>query len=319
MEQSNTRGIAPAPSNHLLQLMRRHPLLCFFLLAFALSWGYWGLIWVPLHLPGLLFPLAGFLGPTASAFLMTAITSGKPGVLRLLRGYVHWRVGVQWYLVTLLGVPALMLLCYLVMPGALAAFRAPAPRFLLVYLAIFIGVLLRGGPLGEEPGWRGFVLPRLQQRFGPLGGTIIVGVLWAFWHLPLFFGPLSPANTGPGSTFVSASISFVEFLIGATAFSVLMTWVLNNSRGSVLLAILLHNGLDTSGSAFSMLFPSLSMYYVPVSFQTLGLALVFGVVALVIIVATRGCLSYDRYQRETALPAPKARVDQEPVASGKSV
>jgi hypothetical protein len=127
-------------------------------------------------------------------------------------------------------------------------------------------------------------------------------VLWAFWHLPMFF---APEYTGPGSTFVSVSISFVEFLIGLTAASILMTWVFNNTRGSVLLAIMFHNSMDTSGAAFSTLFPSSSVsspYYVPVSFQTLGVALVFGVAALVIIVATRGQLSYERYQREVVVP-----------------
>ena len=105
-------------------VLARHPLVSFFLLAFAFTWGYFWLILVPLNLPGPLFAL-GAAGPTVSAFLVLALTSGKPGVLRLLRSMVHWRVGVQWYLVTLLGVPALMLLSYLVVPGGLADFRAP--------------------------------------------------------------------------------------------------------------------------------------------------------------------------------------------------
>jgi len=67
----------------LLESMRRHPLICFFLLAFALSWAYWLLIWAPLHLPHFLFPVVAYIGPTVSAFLMTAIISGRPGVLLL--------------------------------------------------------------------------------------------------------------------------------------------------------------------------------------------------------------------------------------------
>jgi uncharacterized protein len=87
-------------------LLARHPLVFFFLLAFVFSWVYWGL-WKALQLPDhLLF--VGAAGPTVSAFSVLAITSGKPAVLSLLRSYVHWRVGVQWYLVTLIGFPVLM-------------------------------------------------------------------------------------------------------------------------------------------------------------------------------------------------------------------
>jgi uncharacterized protein len=284
-------------------LLARHPLVSFFLLAFAFTWGYWWLIWAPLQLSAPLFQLGGF-GPTAAAFFMLAITSGKPGVLRLLRSYVQWRVGVKWYLVMLLAVPALMLIAFLVIPGALADFRAPGPSFLLFYFSTFAWALvLGGGPLGEEPGWRGFALPRLQQLYGPLVGTLIVGALWALWHLPLFFGPVSPKYVGPDATVISVCIAFTEFLIAVTGFSVLMTWVFNNSRGSVLLAILLHVSFDTSGVALSTLFPNDSPYYVPVCFQTLGGAVVFGAAALVIIVATRGQLGYPRYRREAELPS----------------
>src|SRR5262249_28947412 len=95
-------------------LLARHPLVLFFLLAFAFSWANWELVGV-LQLPGPLMAL-GALGPSASAFLVLATTWGKPGVLRWLRSFVHWRVGVQWYLVTLIGVPLLMVLSYLVVP-----------------------------------------------------------------------------------------------------------------------------------------------------------------------------------------------------------
>jgi uncharacterized protein len=284
-------------------LLARHPLVSYFLLAFALSWGYWWLIWAPLDLPGVLLPLGGYLGPAVSAFLVAAISAGKPGVLGLLRSCVRWRVGVPWYLVALLGVPALMLIAYLIIPGAPADFRAPDSSLLLVFLTTFAIVLIAGGPLGEEIGWRGFALPRLQRRYGPLVGTLIVGALWACWHLPIFFGPASPRFVGPDATFVGASISFAEFLIGLTGFSVLMTWVLNNARGSALLAILLHMMFDVSGVVLSTLFPNHSPYYVPVCFQTLGGAVVFGAAALVIIVATRGQLGYPRYRREVELPA----------------
>jgi uncharacterized protein len=210
-------------------LLARHPLVFFFLLAFLFSWVYWGL-WKALQLPEPLF-VVGAAGPTVSAFVVLAITSGKPGVLRLLRSYVHWRVGVQWYVVALIGVPVLMVLAYAVLPGALADFVAPDWSFVPFYLSQFAITLFipPRGPLLEEGGWRGFALPRLQRLHGPLVGTLILGALWALWHGPFYFGPLS--LTGPNATFVSTGIAFVEYSIGAIGVAVVMTWVFNNTGG----------------------------------------------------------------------------------------
>jgi hypothetical protein len=119
-------------------------------------------------------------------------------------------------------------------------------------------------------------------------------VIWASWHLPAYFGPL--ALTGPDATFLGTSIYFVEYLIGIIGFSFVMTWVFNNTQGSVLMAILVHAGLDLS--TFEALFPSTAKLGLsPISLQ-LGLAIFFGIAALVIIIATRGRLSYERYERE---------------------
>jgi CAAX protease family protein len=165
MELANTRGQSTVPSNSLPQVLRRHPLLFYFLLAFGLTWAY--------ELPALMlwhvncyvpWMAPAFFGPTPSALLMTAVLEGKPGVGRLLRGYVLWRVGLRWYFFVLLGIPALVLLSVLTVPGAVATFRAPAPLFLLTSLLFYIVPLAFSGPLGEEAGWRGFALPHLQQR-----------------------------------------------------------------------------------------------------------------------------------------------------------
>jgi len=115
------------------------------------------------------------------------------------------------------------------------------------------------------------------------------------WHLPFFFGPL--ARTGPETTFISAGVALVEFSIGLTGLSVVIAWVLNNCRGSTLMAILLHACFDSSGVAMIALFPSTLPYYLPI-YQTLGIAIVFSVAALVLIIVTRGDLGYQRYQRE---------------------
>ena len=284
-------------------VIARHPLVSFFLLAFLISWGWWGL-WQALQLPTPLIYVRT-AGPTIAAFVVLAITLGRPGVLGLLRSYVHWRVGVRWYLLTLIGVPVLVFLSYVVVPGALADVVAPDWSFVPSYLGAFaFSVFLAGGPLLEEGGWRGFALPRLQRLSGPLVGTLILGVLWGLWHLPAYFGPL--ALTGPDATFLITGITFVEYLIGIIGFSFVMSWVFNNTGGSVLMAILLHAVLDAA-PAFAVLSPSTKTDFSPISL-TLGMAIVFGIAALVIIIATRGRLSYQRYEREVELPAASGTV-----------
>ena len=153
-----------------------------------------------------------------------------------------------------------------------------------------MSVTISIAPMWEEIGWRGFAQPRMQRRYGPVVGTLILGALWGVWHLPFFFGPL--ARTGPDATFVSASIALVEFSIGLTGLSVVMAWVLNNCGGSTLMAILLHACFDSSGLAMVTLFPSTPPYYLPIHYQTLGIAIVFSAAALVLIIATRGDLGY---------------------------
>jgi membrane protease YdiL (CAAX protease family) len=274
-------------------LLTRYPVVLFFLLSFVLTWGYFWLIFTPLGLADSLRALGGF-GPAIAAFLVLAITSGKPGVLGLLRSIVHWRVGVRWYLLALLGLPVLNLLAFLVIPGTVSDLAAPDSRLFRLYLSeMAISLTIGVAPLWEEIGWRGFGLPRMQRLHGPVVGTLFLGALWGLWHLPFFFGPL--AQTGPDATFAGATIALVEFSIGLMGLSVVMTWVLNNCGGSTLLAILLHAAFDSSGLALGVtLFPSTSPYYLPVHYQTLGIAIVYGVVALILIVWTRGKLGYKR-------------------------
>jgi uncharacterized protein len=163
-------------------LIARHPLVFFFTLTCLLTWGWDMLSWaLALQLTPRILNIVSASAPTVVAFLILAITSGKPGVLRLLRSYVRWRVGVQWYLVAVIGVAVLIFLSMAVVPGVLAEFVAPDWSFVPLYLSSFVFVLFLppGGPLLEEGGWRGFALPRLQRLHGPLVGTLILGALWS--------------------------------------------------------------------------------------------------------------------------------------------
>jgi membrane protease YdiL (CAAX protease family) len=308
MELTHTRGQVTGPSNRLVQMMRRHPLLCYFLIALGFSWAYELIVYGILHLPEASIGRAFILGPTFAAFLMMAITEGKPGVRCLLRRCVLWRVGIPWYLFVLLGVPVLVLLGFFVLPGAVAAFRAPAPAFALSYLELFI-LIFFATSLFEEPGWRGFALPRLQQRSGPLVGTLLLGALWALWHLPLFLFVPGGFN-GAGTGFVGIMVSYAAFSVGIVALAVIITWVFNNARGSLLLVMLLHTSYDTAYSVvLPKLFPSLPVTPLINGLGNLNIVLI--VVAVLVIVATRGRLGYQRYQRETALPAPVTDKEQE--------
>jgi uncharacterized protein len=271
----------------LISHVKRHPLLWYFLLAFGLTWMCHTLVLGILRLPfdGGAAGLGSFAGPTLAAFAVTALAEGKQGILDLLRRYVRWRVSPVWYLVALLGIPALFLLGVLVQqPAAIGSFRAPTLAVVLSSLAIYLHILVLGGPLGEEPGWRGFALPRLQRRFGPLRGTLWLGVLHGVWHLPLYLYVPGYNRAEPG--LLGAASSFGTFLIGAIALSVVFTWMFNNTRGSLLPAILLHASINTAGM-FMQLFPGISPAQ-PDLVRPVALV----AVALVIVAATRTRLGY---------------------------
>ena len=183
---------------------------------------------------------------------------------------------------------------YLVVPRGSAAFHAIlAPAFFASYLTTYIVYFIIGGPLGEEPGWRGFALPRLQWQYGPLVGTLILGVLWSLWHLPLMI--LIPGYNGSGTGFIGILIPFLEFLIEIVALTVIITWVFNNVLGSLLLTMLLHGSLNTAGNTIPKLAPTLPQRSLVQPIEILFLV----VSALLIIVLTRGYLSYQWYHQET--------------------
>lgn len=259
---------------------RAFPLVAFFVLAYALSW----IILVPAGL-GLLPDSAGILswlppfGPAVAAFVVTALTGGRSAVGQLLRRLIQWRVGVGWYLLVLLGIPLVELLGAFAVLGSVplgdlarnwsVIFIGYLPA--VVYVAIFTG-------LGEETGWRGLALPRLQDRHGPLFATAVLSVLWAAWHLPnVLFG----GWTG---------LSFSLWMAATVASAFIYTWVYNHTGGSILLAALLHGAINGSTVLVMGLLPGLDdALRVPLYG---ALALAFTIVALVLVVATRGRLGY---------------------------
>ncbi len=297
-----TRRQAMGSANRLAQLVRRYPLASYFLLAFGYTWTYELTVYRTLLPPSynLFTALLDFgftLGPTLAAFLVIAATQGRAGIRQVLRRCALWRVGIAWYLLAFLVAPALVLIVVLFLPGALSVFRLPEPSFWLTVPLIYLLFLVAEGALGEEPGWRGFALPHLQRRFGPLRGTFLLGVLWGLWHLPMFFIPGSDwyALSIVGAGVAGHLTAFVAFCVWVTGMSIVITWVFNNTRGSLLLVMFMHASNNAATFVILTLFP---LSPDKVSLLLPGLVLAWVVVALLVIAATRGRLSYQCYSRE---------------------
>jgi membrane protease YdiL (CAAX protease family) len=291
MNTSNELRQSTSSPRNLQQMMRQHPLFSFFLLAYAFSWilsipfilSQWNIL--PNVQPYQIFFIIKSFGPALAAYIMCRVTEGQAGWQYLRSLIRQWRVGWQWYLVILLGVPALMLLGIAVLPGAVASFSGVPPNFLISYLISFILIFFGGGPLGEEPGWRGFALPRLQSRYGALRANLLLGILWTCWHLPDF---LTVAQKGgPGADLSILFSGFLVFLLEVMALTFIFTWVFNHTGGSVFIAILLHTSYNTFGNAVQPLFPASIV-------TTTDLPFVIAVVvpALLILILTRGRLGY---------------------------
>ena len=261
-------------------MVERHQVTAFFLLAYGFSWLAELLLFGLLRLPAsLTVPVVTF-GPAVAALTMTAALEGRAGLSRLWARMRLWRVDRRWYGAALLLIPLVYLAGTLVLPGAVASFAPESPVRLLVTWVIVLtlgGVI--GGPLGEEPGWRGFALPRLQAQLGPLGGTLLLGFVWAGWHFPQFFMP-EWANQNGG---LSAA-TLATFVATVLSVAVILTWIFNHTGGSVFLAMIAHSSVNTSQVVLNPLFPSVN--------SDLNGLIGFGILAIAILVATRGRLGY---------------------------
>ncbi len=265
----------------LIPAVRRHPLVGYFALAYGVSWVVELVLFTVLRLPTALVVPFVTLGPTSAALVMTAILEGRPGIGRLLQRMRIGRVGGRWYLVALLAIPLVYLAGTLVLPGVLGSFTSASPaRWVVEYAVILTLGAVIGGPLFEEPGWRGFALPRLQAQMTPLRSSLLLGVLWAAWHFPQFLMPEWADQNGG----LQAS-SVAVFTLTVMSITVIMTWVFNHTRGSLLLAILVHSSVNTSQVMVNELFPNAAN-------TELNALIGYGTVALALILVTRGRLGY---------------------------
>lgn len=279
-----------SPARPLLDLVGRYPLTGFVLwsllasLSVALmvraSGGFDQLVDNPLLIAGV--GLTVLLGPTLGAVAITAATEGATGVRAFVRRCVRWRVPLRWYLIPVAGLPGLAIVVALIKSGGVTSFQLPTLAFGAVYLATFVMVCAIGGPLAEEPGWRGFALPRLQRRFGALAGTVVLGILWALCHLP-FYVFLPGYNYAPPSALGTAAY-FGLFMITVLGGSILLTWLFNASGGSVIPPLLLHTTVNTIHVWPDELFPDAGVHY------GMFLLITLPALALLIVAGTRGRL-----------------------------
>ena len=291
-------------------LLARHPLVFFFVIAYAGAWllelpvvlSRTGTGLLPYTLPPAVVLVAvaaaTFAGPTLSAFVMARVTEGREGPKRLLRRYVQWRVKLRWYLFVLLVIPASEVLGAIVLPGVLASYHPVTLGLVLGYPLAFVATLVLGGPLGEEPGWRGFALPRLQTAYGPLAGSLLLGVLWAAWHLPLFWSGVWTPPT---------AANVVMFFVMTTALTVVISWVFNNANGSLLITMLMHASFNTfANKVVAPLFPAPLLN----DYGLLPVLVGFVALAVIVVAATRGRLSLPKIEstgRPKPFSAPSAR------------
>lgn len=286
----------------LRRLADAHPVATFFALAYGISW----LAWLGPVL-GLSEPVAtlGFIvggyGPALAALVVVWL--GSDSVRAWARQIVDWRVAPRWY-VAALTIP--LLLIALTSAGLELVGTSVDPGLLperasLVFIS-FISIALVGGG-NEEPGWRGLALPKLQEQYAPVPATLILGVVWALWHLPLL-------ATGPTAfhglaEFAALAPSIGVRILNIVGIAFILTWIYNGT-GSVLLAILAHTGFNTANSTLVPLPLDVISAGDSTTILVITTVAVWGIVAALFVV-TRGQFGYETETDAATTQAPSHR------------
>ncbi len=216
----------------------------FFALTFTISW----LLWLPavlrsngVELPETvgLFGMFAVLGPTIAAFVLVASETGFAGVKQLAKRAIALNFNKWWLVPTIVLPPAITLVTLAILTGTgnLAGLPDWTPPSIISALTTFLIILFIGGGL-EEFGWRGYALDRLQQGSNALVASLLLGLVWGLWHLPLHFI----------STTTQFHIPVWQFILRTMVAAILYTWLYNNTNGSLLIAILFHAINNTSSA-----------------------------------------------------------------------
>ncbi len=219
-------------------MTRARELWIFFVAVFLWTWGIAAVMvlapeWVeatfgPMSASQPLF-VAAVYAPSLLGIVFTVIFEGREGLSRLAARLNPFRVHWPWYVIVVVGMLLLSAISGLV-AWLVGDARPGFAGWGALLAALTVMFVQEPGPIGEELGWRGFALPRLLDQFSPRLAGLILGVIWAVWHLPAFFISGAPQE----------SLALPLFLVGAVALSILATWVFVKTSGSVLVSILLH-------------------------------------------------------------------------------
>ncbi len=227
-------------------MIRRHPLAAYFTGACLLSWTLWAPLWLPQLGVAAPAPLPfqhplGAAGPIVAAFVIAGLTEGGAGVSRLLRGMAAWRGRTVWLLVAALGPLAVLVLAVAIArlagrgEASFAGFGVSREFPGVSAIGFFLYNVFTFG-FGEETGWRGYALPQLQRRHGAFAATLLLTLGWAIWHAPLFLYRPGYAGMGPAG--------IAGWLLSLFTGALLLTWIFNGSRGSILAVALFHASVD---------------------------------------------------------------------------
>ena len=271
-------------------LIKKYQLIIFFALTFVFSWFPW--------YAGIA-PEVMAMGPSIAAFIVVLIIGGKQGFVDLIRPFGRWRASLGLWVIAILGPAVLYLIglgVHLLMGGEAPPFIMIKEELNLIPLYLVIVVLMPwNGPVGEEFGWRGYALPKLQNKYGPLIASLVIGTVWGLWHLPSFFAPLGVV----GALTAALGLGFIFlYTLGTIANSIFMTWLYNKSKASALIAgIVWHAAInfwapvllsDSSlvaareGTHLPTIAPNL--YLTVLAVQVVG--------AIILVIATKGKLAY---------------------------
>lgn len=256
------------------------------MLSYAISWLLWGL-GTRIADDAVLTWLGSF-GPALSAIVVSAASQGQRGLRTLLPRLFVWRVGLRWYLAAVLLIPvAGSAVAAIYMLANDLASALPSPDYWRAtgwqHVLVWVSGTLLGTAIsaGEELGWRGYALPRLQARYHPLLSSVVLGVLWGLWHFHPWMGKVH-------------LVDILLFTAGTVSASVIYTWLYSNTRGSVLIACLFHAMYDVTVIWVAAIVP------IPPGEMWIGLV-ALAALALVIIVLAGPRLSYKDAQETEAL------------------
>jgi membrane protease YdiL (CAAX protease family) len=269
----------------LKQVARDWPLLTFFALAYAMAWVAWlplvlssaGLGLLPITL-GLEWSLPGTYAPLIAALIVQRVGTGRWRIGPVLGPWPQLASGLA---VGAIAIAAATLLLPIVWLSGTDFHLAPWRVFLAYPMAIAVA-LGQGGPIGEEPGWRGFALPRMQARWQPLPAAVGLGIVWAFWHAPLFL--VSTWEQLPIAAYVALII----------ALSIVMSTASNLANGSIIVAIVLHAMFNGAPRVFGPLVVGAPIHPLFPFSSGIVLAGAMVFVAIVVIASTGGRLAARR-------------------------